>query len=41
MQLYLGIHQRQLRFFSQSGNLLPTPEGVAEAEQQYSERLST
>ena len=28
--LYLGIHQRQLRFFTPEGKLVPTPEEVAE-----------
>ena len=32
--LYLGIHQSKLRFFSAEGQLIPTPEEVAEQEQQ-------
>jgi septal ring factor EnvC (AmiA/AmiB activator) len=30
----LGIHQSKLRFFSAEGQLIPTPEEVAEQEQQ-------
>lgn len=40
LQLYLGIHQRQLRFFSREGQLVPTPEEVAEQESQRAERLA-
>jgi Uma2 family endonuclease len=38
--LYLGIHQEQLRFFSTEGQLIPTPEEVAERETQRAERLA-
>ncbi|KAM3101611.1 Uma2 family endonuclease [Phormidesmis sp. 146-12] len=37
LELYLGIHQRQLRLFSRQGQLLPTPEEWAEATQQQLE----
>ena len=40
LQLYLGIHQRQLRFFTAEGELVPTPEEVAEQETQRAERLA-
>ncbi len=33
LELFLGIHQQQLRFFSADGQLIPTPEeAAAEAE---------
>ncbi|MGB7440278.1 MAG: Uma2 family endonuclease, partial [Coleofasciculaceae cyanobacterium] len=35
--LYLGIHQEQLRFFTSEGQLVPTPEEVAELERQQKE----
>jgi len=34
LQLFLGIHEDQLRFFTAEGQLVPTPEESAEAEQQ-------
>lgn len=35
LELFLGIHQNQLRFFTPEGQLVPTPEEVAtEAETQ-------
>ena len=34
LQLYLGIHTRQLRFFTAEGELVPTPEEVALQETQ-------
>lgn len=34
LQLYLGIHQQQLRFFTAEGELVPTPEEVALQETQ-------
>ncbi|KAM3113290.1 Uma2 family endonuclease [Phormidesmis sp. 146-33] len=37
LELYLGIHQLQLRLFSRQGQLLPTPEEWAEAAQQQLE----
>lgn len=46
LQLYLGVYQEQLRFFTPTGELVPTPEEVAEtaqqqlaAERQRNERL--
>ncbi|HEY9599294.1 MAG TPA: Uma2 family endonuclease [Cyanophyceae cyanobacterium] len=38
LQLYLGIHQKQLRFFTAEGELVPTPEEVAEQEMQRAEQ---
>ncbi len=35
--LYLGIYNKQLRFFTSSGELVPTPEEVAESERQEKE----
>lgn len=32
--LYLGVHETQLRFFTPEGELVPSPEEVAEAERQ-------
>jgi Uma2 family endonuclease len=37
LELYLGIHQRQLRLFSRQGQLIPTPEEWAESTQQQLE----
>jgi Uma2 family endonuclease len=37
--LFLGIHNRQLRFFTPDGVLVPTPEESAEAEYQRNEKL--
>ncbi|WP_448564198.1 Uma2 family endonuclease [Trichothermofontia sp.] len=37
LQLYLGVHQGQLRFFTQAGELVPTPEEAAAAERQRAE----
>lgn len=34
LKLYLGIHQSKLRFFSDEGQLIPTPQEVAEQTQQ-------
>ena len=38
--LCLGIYQEQLRFFTTEGQLVPTPEEVAERETQRAERLA-
>ena len=38
LQLYLEIHQKQLRFFTAEGELIPTPEEVAEQEMQRSQQ---
>jgi hypothetical protein len=40
LQLYLGIHQRQLRFFTAESELVPTPEEVAEQEIQRAEQAT-
>ncbi|MEM0982248.1 MAG: Uma2 family endonuclease, partial [Cyanobacteria bacterium P01_H01_bin.58] len=37
LQLFLGIHERQLRFFLPSGELVETPEEEAIAQQQQAE----
>lgn len=37
LELYLGVNQRQLRFFTPQGQLVPTPEESAEAAQQQLE----
>ena len=37
LELFLGIHQRQLRFFNASGELVPTPEESADSERQQKE----
>ncbi|NJK62240.1 MAG: Uma2 family endonuclease [Synechococcaceae cyanobacterium SM2_3_1] len=37
LELYLGIHQEQLRFFTSEGDLVPTPEESATAERQRAE----
>ena len=37
LDLYLGIHQGLLRFFTSSGHLIPTPEEEAESERQQKE----
>ena len=35
LELYLGIHEQQLRYFTQQGELVPLPQEVAkQAEQQ-------
>jgi Uma2 family endonuclease len=40
LELYLGIHDGLLRYFTPSGNLVPTPEESAEAESQKVGRLA-
>lgn len=40
LQLYLGIDQKQLRLFTQTGDRIPTPEETAVAEQQRAEALA-
>ncbi|MBD2040863.1 Uma2 family endonuclease [Microcoleus sp. FACHB-672] len=37
LNLYLGIYQRKLRFFTPEGELVPTPEESAESEKQQKE----
>lgn len=39
LELYLGIRDQQLRFFTPDGQLVPTPEETAQAEQQRNETL--
>ncbi|NJO41661.1 MAG: Uma2 family endonuclease [Cyanobacteria bacterium CRU_2_1] len=38
LQLFLGIHDRKLRFFTPEGQLIPTPTEAALAEQQQREQ---
>ena len=38
LELYLGIYQSKLRFFSADGQMLPTPEEVAQQERQEREQ---
>ncbi|MEN9223774.1 MAG: Uma2 family endonuclease, partial [Thermostichus sp. BF3_bins_97] len=38
LQLYLGIHNQQLRFFFPNGELVPTPEEAEQTEQQRAEQ---
>ncbi|MFT0814251.1 hypothetical protein [Synechococcus sp. OH20] len=38
--LYLGIHNRQLRYFFPNGELVPTPEEAEKIERQRAERLA-
>lgn len=40
LNLYLGVHEAQLRYFSQDGQLVPTPEEQALQEQQRAELLA-
>jgi Uma2 family endonuclease len=40
LNLYLGIHQGLLRFFTPLGELVPTPEEVAEHQSHRAERLA-
>ncbi|NJK39131.1 MAG: hypothetical protein HC835_17385 [Oscillatoriales cyanobacterium RM2_1_1] len=35
LQLFLGVHERKLKFFSPEGELVPTLEEAAKAEQQF------
>ncbi|MDQ2097515.1 MAG: Uma2 family endonuclease, partial [Tychonema bourrellyi B0820] len=37
LNLFLGIHQKKLRFFTASGELVPTPEESADFERQQKE----
>ncbi|MCC5626019.1 Uma2 family endonuclease [Nostoc sp. CHAB 5715] len=39
--LYLGVFQEKLRFFTPKGELVPTPEEVAQQQKQRSDRLAT
>lgn len=38
LELYLGVHQGLLRFFTRDGQLVPTPEETAEQAQQQAEQ---
>lgn len=38
LELYLGIYQEKLRFFTNEGELVPTPEEVAQQETQRAEQ---
>ncbi|HAX85892.1 MAG TPA: hypothetical protein DCY91_06370 [Cyanobacteria bacterium UBA11370] len=38
--LFVGIHQEQLRFFTSAGELVPTPEEVAQRETERADRLA-
>lgn len=40
LELYLGVVERQLRYLSQSGELIPTPEEAAQQAEQRAERLT-
>jgi Uma2 family endonuclease len=40
LELYLGVYQEKLRFFTPEGQLVSTPEEVAEQEKQRSDRLA-
>jgi Uma2 family endonuclease len=40
LDLYLGVEQGKLRYFTPEGSLVPTPEEVAEQEQQRAKRLA-
>ncbi|TAE61365.1 MAG: Uma2 family endonuclease [Nostocales cyanobacterium] len=40
LNLYLGIHYNQLRYFTQDGLIILTPEEFAQQEKQKSERLA-
>ncbi|BDI15494.1 hypothetical protein ANSO36C_12960 [Nostoc cf. commune SO-36] len=40
LSLYLGVYQKNLRFFTPEAELVPTPEEVAQQEKQRSDRLA-
>jgi Uma2 family endonuclease len=40
LNLYLGVHENQLRYFTPEGQLVPTPEEFAQQETQRAERLA-
>jgi len=40
LQLYLGIYQQHLRFFTSEGQLVSTPEEVAQQQAQRADRLA-
>lgn len=40
LNLYLGVHEKKLRYFTKEGQLIPTPEEVAKLETQKALRLA-
>jgi Uma2 family endonuclease len=40
LQLFLGVHNNQLRFFSAEGELIPTPKEAATAERDRNQKLA-
>lgn len=40
LNLYLGVHENKLRYFTAEGQLIPTPEEVAKLETQRADRLA-
>lgn len=40
LNLYLGVHEKKLRYFTKEGQLIPTPEEVAEQATQKALRLA-
>lgn len=40
LSLYLGVYQENLRFYTPEGELVPTPEEVAQQQKQRSDRLA-
>ncbi|MEB3149763.1 MAG: Uma2 family endonuclease [Sphaerospermopsis sp.] len=40
LELYLGVQDNQLRYFTAQGELLPTPEELVQQEKQRAERLA-
>lgn len=40
LNLYLGIYEQKLRFFTPEGELVPTPEEAAILAQQRADRLA-
>lgn len=40
LDLYLGVENQQLRYFTETGELIPTPEEVAQFEQKRAEKLA-
>ncbi len=38
LELYLGIHDSRVRFFTAEGQLIPTPEEMAQQERQQKEQ---
>jgi Uma2 family endonuclease len=40
LNLYLGVHENKLRYFTPEGQLIPTPEEVAQQQTQKADRLA-